>query len=190
MQVLPTALPEVLEIVPKKHGDARGFFSEVYNAERFREAGIDFEWVQDNHALSGQAGVLRALHYQLPPVAQDKLVRVARGRIFDVAVDIRKGSPRYGQWVGVELSAQRWNQLFVPKGFLHGYVTLEPDTEVLYKVTAPYAPQYDRGVRFDDPDIGVIWPLAGLTPILSDKDRNAPLLRDAENSFVYEVPAP
>lgn len=185
MEVRPTALPEVLEIVPRRRSDERGFFSEVYNQAAFRMHGIDLTWVQDNHALSRQAGVLRGLHCQIEPVAQDKLVRVARGRVFDVAVDARKGSPRYGNWVGVELSAERWNQLFVPKGFLHGYLTLEPDTEVLYKVTAPYSPAHERAVRFDDPDINIAWPLSGKF-ILSDRDRNAPLLCETENPFTYE----
>jgi dTDP-4-dehydrorhamnose 3,5-epimerase len=186
VEVRPTALPEVLEIVPKRHGDERGFFSEIYNQATFRKHGIDLIWVQDNHAFSREAGVLRGLHYQLDPMAQDKLVRVTRGRAFDVAVDARKGSPRYGKWVGVELSAERWNQLLVPKGFLHGYLTLEPDTEVLYKVTALYSPELDRAVRYDDPDIGIAWPMSG-QPVLSDKDRNAPPLRQVENSFVYEA---
>jgi dTDP-4-dehydrorhamnose 3,5-epimerase len=187
VEIRPTALPEVLEIVPQRHGDDRGFFSEVYNAARFRDAGIAVEWVQDNHALSREAGVLRGLHYQIAPTAQDKLVRVARGRVFDVAVDARKGSPRYGTWAGIELSADRWNQLFVPKGFLHGYLTLEADCEVLYKTSALYSPTHDRAVRFDDPAIGVAWPLHGRQPILSERDRKAPLLADAENSFVYEA---
>jgi dTDP-4-dehydrorhamnose 3,5-epimerase len=186
MDILRTALPEVIEIVPRRIGDDRGFFSEVYNAARFREAGLDLAWVQDNHVLSRQAGVIRALHYQLPPMAQDKLVRVARGRVFDVAVDAREGSPNYGKWVGVELSAERWNQLLVPKGFLHGYVTLEPDTEVIYKVSVLYSPAHERGVRFDDPELGIAWPLGGLVPILSDKDRAAPSFREAENTFVFD----
>lgn len=186
MEVRPTALPEVLEIVPKRHGDERGFFSEVYNQATFRQHGIDLIWVQDNHALSRQPGVLRGLHYQVDPMAQDKLVRVTRGRIFDVAVDARKGSPRYGKWVGVELSAERWNQLLVPQGFLHGYLTLDPDTEVLYKVTALYSPAHDRAVRYDDPDIGIAWP-SSVDLTLSDRDGNAPRLREAENSFAYEA---
>jgi dTDP-4-dehydrorhamnose 3,5-epimerase len=186
VEVRPTALPEVIEIVPKRHGDDRGFFSEVYNQATFRRHGLDLDWVQDNHALSRQAGVLRGLHYQVDPMAQDKLVRVTRGRVFDVAVDARKGSARYGKWVGVELSAERWNQLFVPKGFLHGYLTLEPDTEVLYKVTALYSPTHDRTVRYDDPDIGIAWPSTEEL-ILSERDRSAPRLRDAENPFVCEA---
>jgi dTDP-4-dehydrorhamnose 3,5-epimerase len=186
MEIFRTALPEVIEIVPRRFGDRRGFFSEVYNATRLRDAGLEFDFVQDNHALSRQAGVIRGLHYQLPPVAQDKLVRVTRGRIFDVAVDARKSSPNYGKWVGVEISAERWNQLLVPKGFLHGYMTLEPDTEVIYKVTACYSPTHERSVRFDDPQIGIDWPLlAGLAPILSDRDRAAPLFEEAENTFVF-----
>lgn len=186
MEFQPTSLSGVIEITPSKFGDDRGFFSETFNAARFADVGIDIVWVQDNHALSRQAGVIRALHYQLPPMAQDKLVRVTKGRIFDVAVDARKGSPHYGEWVGVELSAEKWNQLLVPKGFLHGYLTLEPDTEVMYKVSALYSPEHDRGVRYDDPEIGVEWPLDGLKPVLSEKDRNAPAFREADNEFVYE----
>lgn len=187
MQVNATRLPGVVEIVPRRFEDERGSFSETYNADRFAAAGLPTNWVQDNHATSRHAGIIRGLHYQLPPAAQDKLIRVVRGSIFDVAVDIRKGSPHYGRWAGVELSARRGNQLLVPKGFLHGYLTLEPDTDVTYKVTAPYAPALDRAVRYDDPAIGIEWPLAGAAPILSDKDRNAPLLSRADNLFEFDA---
>lgn len=176
----PTALPGVIEIVAPKFGDARGFFSETYNKERLAEAGVALDFVQDNHSLSASPGTLRGLHYQLPPAAQDKLVRVARGSVFDVAVDIRRGSPTFGRWVGVELSAAKWNQLLVPAGFAHGFLTLEPDTEVLYKVTAPYAPALDRAIRFDDPAIGIKWPVEVDTALLSAKDRDAPLLAGAD----------
>lgn len=174
------ALSGVVEIVPKKFGDDRGFFSETYNTGSFREAGIDVEFVQDNHSYSAAKGVLRGLHYQLPPFAQDKLVRVTRGRVLDVAVDIRRNSPTFRQWVAVELSAEKWNQLFVPKGFAHGFVTLEDHTEFLYKVSALYSPAHDRSIRFDDPEIGVAWPDVPGGFQLSAKDRDAPLLAAAE----------
>jgi len=130
-----------------------------------------------------EAGVIRGLHYQVPPVAQAKLVRVVRGAIFDVAVDIRHGSPSFGRWVGLEVSAEAWNQILVPPGFAHGFMTLQPNTEVIYKVSAPYSPQHDRAIRWDDPAIGIDWPLEARTPILSDKDRAAPLLADAPPAF-------
>ena len=180
MQVRELGLAGVLEIVPDKFGDRRGFFSETWNAGRFREAGIDIAWVQDNHSLSAAPFVLRGLHYQMPPVAQDKLVRVPRGAIFDVAVDIRRGSPTFGKWVGLELSDEKWNQILVPKGFAHGFLTLQPGTEVAYKVSAPYSGEHDRAIRFDDPDIGVAWPLGGAEPVLSAKDAGAPRLADVD----------
>ena len=141
MQVRDLGLAGVVEIDLDRFGDARGFFSETWNAARFRDAGIDIDWVQDNHSLSVAPLVLRGLHYQMPPMAQDKLVRVVRGAIFDVAVDIRHGSPDFGKWVATELSSEKWNQILVPKGFAHGFLTLQPDTEVIYKVSAPYSPR-------------------------------------------------
>ncbi|MCZ8543090.1 dTDP-4-dehydrorhamnose 3,5-epimerase [Mesorhizobium qingshengii] len=180
MEVRPLGIDGVLEIVPKRHGDARGFFIETYNAERFSQAGIDLRFVQDNHSYSAAAGVLRGLHYQLAPRAQDKLVRVIRGSILDVAVDIRRGSKTFGKWVALELSADRGNQILVPKGFAHGFVTLVPDTEVLYKVTDTYSPEHDRSIRFDDPAIGIEWPSMAGGFQLSDKDLKAPLLAAAE----------
>ncbi len=176
----------VTELRPARHGDHRGFFSEVWSASALAEAGIATDFVQDNHSFSTQAGVLRGLHYQEPPFAQAKLVRVTRGAIFDVAVDIRHGSPSFGKWVGLTVSEAEWNQIYVPVGFAHGFVTLEPDTEVLYKVSAPYAPRHDRTIRFDDPAIGVEWPLDGRDPILSEKDRGAPLLADIVTPFRHE----
>ena len=170
----------LLEIRPPKHGDERGFFSEVWREDRMAEAGVHVHFVQDNHSYSRARGVLRGLHYQLPPAGQDKLVRVTRGSVFDVAVDIRRGSATFGRWAGLVLSAGEWNQLFVPKGFAHGFVTLEEDCEVLYKVSAPFAPELDRAIRFDDPDIGIEWPLDRSELTLSDRDRGAPPLRDAE----------
>ncbi len=183
IEVRQLDIPEVLEIRTPRFGDDRGFFSEVYNAMSFREAGIDLTFVQDNHSLSKEVGVLRGLHFQTPPFAQAKLVRVARGRIFDVAVDLRQSSPTYRQWAGLEVSADDWNQILVPEGFAHGFVTLESDTEVLYKVTAPYSKEHDRSIRFDDPDIGIDWPLPSDKLILSDKDRNAPALAEIETGF-------
>jgi len=180
LEVRPLGLEGVLEIVPKRFGDARGFFVETYNAQRFSEAGIDLHFVQDNHSYSAAAGVLRGLHYQLPPRAQDKLVRVIRGRILDVAVDIRKGSGTFGKWVALEVSAEKGNQILVPKGFAHGFVTLVPDSEVLYKVTDTYSPEHDRSIRFDDATIGIDWPSLAGGFQLSDKDLRAPTLAAAE----------
>ncbi|MCF6122826.1 dTDP-4-dehydrorhamnose 3,5-epimerase [Mesorhizobium sp. M7A.T.Ca.TU.009.01.3.2] len=180
LEVRPLGIDGVLEIVPKRHGDARGFFVETYNAERFSQAGIDLAFVQDNHSYSAAAGVLRGLHYQLAPRAQDKLLRVIRGSILDVAVDIRRGSKTFGKWVALEVSAEKGNQILVPKGFAHGFVTLVPDTEVLYKVTDTYSQAHDRSVRFDDPAIGIEWPSLAGGFQLSDKDLKAPLLAAAE----------
>ena len=180
MEVRPLGIDGVLEIVPKRHGDARGFFIETYNAERFSQAGIDLRFVQDNHSYSAAAGVLRGLHYQLAPRAQDKLVRVIRGGILDVAVDIRRGSKTFGKWVALELSADKGNQILVPKGFAHGFVTLVPDTEVLYKVTDTYSSEHERSIRFDDPAIGIEWPSMAGGFQLSDKDLKAPPLAAAE----------
>ena len=180
VEVRSLDIPDVREVRPRRHGDDRGFFSEVWKKAEWAEAGIDLDFVQDNHSHSAEQGVIRGLHYQLEPFAQDKLVRVTRGSIFDVAVDIRRSSPTFGNWVGVVLSAKEWNQLLVPRGFAHGFLTLEPDCEVQYKVTAAYSPENDRAIRFDDPAIGIDWPLDGTTRILSEKDRHAPLMADAE----------
>lgn len=179
-RIRQTGLDGVLEITAKKFADERGFFSETYNARLLKEQGIDLAFVQDNHSLSAQRGVLRGLHYQLPPHAQDKLIRVVRGAIYDVAVDIRQGSPSFGQWTGVILSAAKWNQLLVPKGFAHGFVTLEDNSEVIYKVTDFYSPEHERSIRFDDPDIGIKWPVPDTELLLSAKDRAGTRLADAE----------
>jgi dTDP-4-dehydrorhamnose 3,5-epimerase len=179
-------LGDVMELRPTRHGDHRGFFSEVWSAAALADVGIAANFVQDNHSFSVEAGVLRGLHYQEPPAAQAKLVRVVRGAIFDVAVDIRVGAPTYGGWVGLVVSEAEWNQIYVPEGFAHGFVTLQPNTEVLYKVSAPYAPQLDRAIRFDDPAIGIDWPVSGARPILSEKDSKAPLLADAGPAFRYD----
>lgn len=182
----PGEIPGLLLLEPKKHGDHRGFFSETYNRARLAEAGFGREFVQDNHAASGAAGTLRGLHFQSPPAAQDKLVRVVRGAILDVAVDIRKGSPTWGDHAAVELSAANWRQLLVPAGFGHGYLTLEPDTEVIYKVTATYAPDHDHGFAWDDPALGIDWGIDRGRVTLSDKDRALPPLAAIDSPFVWE----
>ena len=176
-------LSDVLEITPERFGDTRGFFSEVYSREGLLKADIGIDFVQDNHSLSNKTGVLRGLHFQIPPFAQAKLIRVTHGRIFDVAVDIRSASPNFGKWVGVEVSAEKWNQIFVPEGFAHGFVTLEANTEVLYKVSAVYSPESERCIRFDDPDISIEWPLQNETMTLSDKDSSAHFLKDISTGF-------
>jgi dTDP-4-dehydrorhamnose 3,5-epimerase len=179
------AIADVIEILPDRFVDERGFFSETYSREKFERAGLRQEWVQDNHSCSASAGVLRGLHYQAPPLAQDKLVRVVRGAIFDVAVDVRHGSPNFGKWVGLSVSAEKGNQVLVPKGFAHGFLTLASVTEVVYKVSAPYAASHERNIRFDDPDIAINWPLNGVAPILSEKDRSAPALAGVDSGFRY-----
>lgn len=184
MQIEHTKLSGVLVITPARFGDHRGFFSESWNRQRMLDHGIDIDFVQDNHSLSAQVGTVRGLHFQSPPHAQDKLVRCGKGRLFDVAVDIRKGSPTYGQWVGEELSFENGKQLLVPKGFLHGFVTLDPDTEIIYKCSDYYAPECDGAVRWDS--CGIDWPLDVAAPVLSDKDKVAPLLADFASPFVYE----
>ncbi|MDH3263138.1 MAG: dTDP-4-dehydrorhamnose 3,5-epimerase [Paracoccaceae bacterium] len=187
MLVEDTALPEVKILTPRRIKDARGFFAETWNARDFAAASIATAFVQDNHSLSRQAGTIRGLHFQAPPHAQAKLVRCGRGRLYDVAVDIRQGSPRFGQWVGVELSAGNGRQLLIPEGFLHGFVTREPDTEVVYKCSAYYEPAADGAVRFDDPAIGIDWGIDPAQAIVSDKDAAAPLLADLGTPFTYEA---
>jgi len=176
-------------VTPTKHGDARGFFSEIYKRSDWQAAGFDFDFVQDNHSMSATVGTVRGLHFQAPPHAQTKLVRCGRGRVFDVAVDIRVGSPTYGQWVGEELSAENGRQLLIPAGFLHGFVTREPDSELLYKCSDVYAPDCDGAVRFDDPQIGIDWGIDTASAVLSEKDARAPYLKDFQSPFRYEVTA-
>jgi dTDP-4-dehydrorhamnose 3,5-epimerase len=185
MQIDTTDLPSVLVITPRVFKDARGFFFESYNAEQFEARGIDTVFVQDNHSHSTR-GTLRGLHFQLPPMAQNKLVRCARGTIWDVAVDIREGSPTFGRWVGVELSAENFRQLYVPSGFAHGFCVLSDEAEVLYKASAVYSPAHERSIAWDDPAIGIAWPLA--EPLVSDRDRRAESLAGylAGTPFVYE----
>jgi dTDP-4-dehydrorhamnose 3,5-epimerase len=183
MQIEHTALPGVIILTPVRHGDARGFFSESWNKARLAEHGLHFDFVQDNHSLSQAVGTVRGLHFQAPPHAQAKLVRCGRGRLFDVAVDIRRGSPTYGQWVGVELTFENGKQLLIPEGFAHGFVTRAPDTEIIYKCTDYYAPDCDGAVAWNS--CGVDWGLSG-DPVLSAKDAAAPALAAFESPFVYE----
>jgi dTDP-4-dehydrorhamnose 3,5-epimerase len=177
------AIPDVILVTPDRFGDSRGFFSETWSATRFAEAGIAGNFVQDNHSLSAQRGTVRGLHLQIAPNPQGKLVRCVRGAIWDVAVDVRHGSATFGKHVAAELSAENWSQLWVPPGFLHGFCTLQPDTEVIYKVTAPYDRAAERGVIFDDPDLALPWPVDAAAAILSDKDRALPRLAECERWF-------
>jgi len=179
------AAPGLVAVTPRRLGDARGFFSETWSRRRYAALGIDVDFVQDNHSYSATPGTIRGLHFQIPPDAQGKLVRVLRGAVLDVVVDIRHGSPAYGRPVAVELSAQNWRQLYVPPGFAHAFCTLVPDTEIIYRVTDYYAPQSDRGLAFDDPDLGIAWPVEPGAAVLSDKDRTHPRLRDLDAFFRY-----
>jgi dTDP-4-dehydrorhamnose 3,5-epimerase len=181
MKLLRTKFAEVVIFEPDVFGDARGYFMESYNKRHFEQLGISYDFVQDNQSFSARSGVIRGLHYQLNPKAQTKLVRVLTGAIYDVVVDIRKQSPTFGQWAAFVLTEDNNRQLLVPKGFAHGFCTLVPNTRVLYKVDEHYSPEHDRGVLWNDPDLGIDWPVA--EPILSDKDRNQPRLKDAENNF-------
>lgn len=187
MLIEKTGLPGILILTPRRFGDARGWFSEVWNRKVLADAGIAVDFVQDNHSYSRDVGTVRGLHFQSPPHAQAKLVRCGRGRVFDVAVDIRKGSPSFGKWAGVELSAENGRQILIPAGFLHGFVTREPDSELLYKCSDFYAPECDGAVRFDDPDLGIDWGIDPAAAILSDKDRAAPAFRNFATPFVYEA---
>ena len=171
-------------IEPKRHSDQRGFFAETYSRRKYSELGIDVEFVQDNHSLSRDVGTLRGLHFQVPPHAQAKLVRCGRGALFDVAIDIRRGSPTYGQWQGYELTAENGHQLYIPVGFAHGFVTLEPDSEIVYKCSDYYAPETEGAILWNDPDIGIDWP-TDADPILSEKDAVAPLLSELESPFIF-----
>lgn len=183
IEVEALAIPDVKIVRPKKFGDARGFFSETYSARAFAEAGIAEVFVQDNHSYSAPAGTVRGLHFQRAPHAQAKLVRVVRGRILDVAVDLRRSSPSYGRWVAAEISAEAWNQIYVPAGFAHGFCTLQPDTEIAYKVTDYYAPAEDGGVFWQDEDLRIDWPVGPDEATLSEKDRALPRLRDLPPLF-------
>lgn len=186
MNVTALDIPQVKLIEPVRHGDQRGFFSEVWSKRKFHEVGIDLDFVQDNHSMSSEQGVVRGLHFQAPPHAQTKLVRVARGSILDVAVDIRKGSPTFGQHVAVMLCSENWKQLLVPRGFAHGYCTLEPNTEVLYKVDNDYAPQSDGGIYWADPALKIDWPVTPQHAIVSQKDQNLPQWDQFDSPFFDE----
>jgi dTDP-4-dehydrorhamnose 3,5-epimerase len=183
LDVEALAIPDVKIIRTKKFEDRRGFFSETYNDKAYAEAGIDLDFVQDNHSLSRASGTIRGLHYQGHPFAQDKLIRVVSGRIFDVAVDIRRASRTFGKWVGAEISADKWNQVLIPVGFAHGFCTLEPDTEVIYKVTNYYSQQHDFGIRWNDPDLKVGWPVPEHQAHLSEKDRQLPFFQNVVHWF-------
>ena len=183
MQCLPTEIPAVCIFDPKKFGDHRGFFSEVYSARALAQHGITDVFVQDNHSLSVEKGVVRGLHYQFGATAQAKLVRVIRGSILDVAVDVRRGSPTFGNHVKAVISAGNWKQIYVPVGFAHGFVTLEANTEVIYKVTTYYAPNDERGIRWNDPALGIDWGISESQAILSDRDRKHPLLAEQTDLF-------
>lgn len=183
MNKIKTDIEDVLILEPKVFGDHRGWFIETYSKEKFKELGIDIDFIQDNHSLSAQKGTLRGLHFQLEPKAQTKLVRCTKGEIFDVAVDLREESPTYKKWIGVKLSDDNKKQLLVPKGFAHGFLTLTDDVEVQYKVDEYYSKENDRSIRFDDPEIGVDWGIEN--PILSEKDINAPFLKDSDTNFKY-----
>lgn len=183
MNILKTDIEGVIIIEPKVFGDHRGWFTETYSKEKFRELGLDIEFIQDNHSFSAKKGTLRGLHFQRNPKAQTKLVRCTKGKMLDVAVDIRKGSPTFRKWVAVELSEENKKQLLIPKGFAHGFLTLTENVEVQYKVDEYYSPDSDRSIRFDDPEIGVVWGVE--TPILSEKDLIAPLLKDSDINFKY-----
>ncbi len=186
MQVDELSLPGAFVLTPKRFGDDRGFFSETYNQVAFEEIVPGVKFVQDNHSLSRQAGVLRGLHFQLPPYAQGKLVRTPRGRVLDVIVDLRVGSPTYGRHESIELSADNWKQLWVPAGFAHAFCTLEADTEFCYKVTELYAPASDSGIAYDDPDLAIDWPFGADELILSDKDRQLQAFKDFSSPFEYQ----
>ncbi|HEY0274709.1 MAG TPA: dTDP-4-dehydrorhamnose 3,5-epimerase [Paenirhodobacter sp.] len=187
MLIEETPLSGVRLLTPRRFGDARGFFSESWNRKVMEEAGLSFDFVQDNHSMSVTPGTVRGLHFQSPPHAQAKLVRCGRGRLFDVAVDIRNSSPTYGKWFGAELSFENGKQLLIPAGFLHGFVTLSADTEICYKCTDFYAPDCDGGVRWNDPDIGIDWPFdwGAAGPVTSDKDAKAPFLKDFVSPFSF-----
>lgn len=180
-----TRIPAVKLLKMRRHPDARGFFSETFSRRALQDAGIDCEFVQDNHSFSAMRGIVRGLHFQIPPEAQAKLVRVIRGAILDIAIDLRQASPTYGRHVKQLIRAQDWTQLFIPIGFAHGFCTLEPETEVLYKVSAYYSPAHERGIRWNDPQLGIDWPVAAGDALLSEKDARLPALAELPAFFRY-----
>ncbi len=183
MKIIKTKLEGVVILEPKVFGDHRGFFMESYSKKILKDLGLNFDFVQDNHSLSVEAGTLRGLHFQTSPMAQTKIVRTATGAILDVVVDIRKGSPTYGKYISALITADNFRQIIVPRGFAHGVLTLVPNTHLLYKVDNYYSPKHDRSIRWNDPEININWEWSN--PILSDKDKNAPLLKDVDNNFIY-----
>jgi dTDP-4-dehydrorhamnose 3,5-epimerase len=183
MDVRPTAIAEVLLLLPKRLDDQRGFLSEVYSRRAFAAAGIDVEFVQDNHTMSTAKGTVRGFHYQIPPMAQAKLVRVVRGAIYDVALDLRRASPTFGRHVAATISAEAWNQILIPIGFAHGFCTLTEDTEVLYRLSNYHSPMHERGVLWNDPALAIDWPVAAGEAVLSDRDRHQPRLADVNDLF-------
>ncbi|MBF9048496.1 dTDP-4-dehydrorhamnose 3,5-epimerase [Roseobacter sp. HKCCD9010] len=189
MKIETTTLPDVLILTPKRFGDTRGYFTESWNRKTLKDHGIDIDFVQDNHSMSATVGTIRGLHSQTPPFAQAKLVRCGRGVVFDVAVDARIGSPTYGQWVGVELSAENGRQLLIPQGFLHGFATRAPNSELIYKCSNYYAPDCEASVRFDDPDLNIDWGLGDVEPVLSDKDAIAGAFSGFSSGISWGGPA-
>lgn len=185
MELIETPFPEVVVLVPSRYADERGFFSETYSRRTLAKAKILLDFVQDNHSYSAKSGTIRGLHFQIPPFAQDKLVHVARGAILDVIVDIRHGSPTFGKYVSLRLSANEWNQVLVPVGFAHGLCTLEPGTDVVYKATNYYSPAHDKGIRWNDPAIGIDWPVSSEKAIISPKDQALPFLGSVPRYFAY-----
>ncbi len=183
VNVIETEIPDVKVLTPERFGDDRGFFSETYSHRTLAEAGLDLDFVQDNDSLSAEPGTVRGLHFQIPPFAQHKLVRVVRGAILDVAVDLRRGSTTRGQHVAVRISAEDWNQVLVPVGFAHGFCTLEPNTHVVYKVTSPYSPEHDKGLLWNDPALGIQWPVSAGEAVLSERDTKWPRLAELADYF-------
>jgi dTDP-4-dehydrorhamnose 3,5-epimerase len=183
VEARPLELEGLVELRPGRSFDERGFFSEVWRDDWLDGSSLEKRFVQDNHSFSAKRGVLRGLHFQAPPAGQDKLVRVPRGSIFDVAVDVRRQSPTFGRWAGLVISSEQWNQLLIPQGFAHGFVALEDATEVLYKVSGVYSPEHERSIRFDDPAIGIDWPVELSEIVTSAKDRSAPMLAEIESGF-------
>ncbi len=183
MNVIETGIPDVKVLVPRKFADHRGFLSETYRRSALADAGLDLDFVQENDSVSAQKGTVRGLHYQIPPCAQAKVVRVVRGAIFDVAVDLRRSSPTFGRHVAVDISAEQWNQMVVPVGFAHGFCTLEPNTHVIYKVTSYYAPDHERGLKWNDPALAIPWPVSAGEAIVSERDESLPPLAELADPF-------